>query len=258
MDTQGPPRFGGKIWLGLATLLAIGSMVAVIRPVRKLAPLPAPTTPRPDKRKLVNRLLNARQRAKRWLPGRALRARLAPLYRTVFLWVSGYRGAVADLVQQLVQSDDSVLDVGTGQGLIALAAARIAQRVDATDSSGQAIDKGWALAARSGRSVTFRQAPATALPYPDNHFSLVLSGLLLLALPRSWRQQVLQEIYRVLQPGGRIAFFIGPAELGAVPMPESQWQRFVARAGFVSVQVDHPQSLFPLLRARKPWPEKTV
>jgi ubiquinone/menaquinone biosynthesis C-methylase UbiE len=53
-------------------------------------------------------------------------------------------------------------------------------------------------------NIELRQAPAEALPYPDQSFDVVVSTLVLCTvrdLPRS-----LSEIKRVLRPGGRLVF----------------------------------------------------
>ena len=56
----------------------------------------------------------------------------------------------------------------------------------------------------AGVTVTFRQAVAEALPFPDSTFDAVLSTVMLHHLPRKARQQCVGEIRRVLKPGGRV------------------------------------------------------
>lgn len=250
-----PIRSARVALVGIATVLAVAGLLAVLLPARGLMGLPRPPQRPSGSSRLATGLLRARRRLGDGLPYRGLRAWFSPLYRALFLRLSGYSQAVAALTREVVTAEDKVLDLGTGSGDIALEAARLGAQVEGTDSSLKAVERARHLAQRLGLTAAFSHAPATALPYPEESFSVVLSGLLFPSVARSVRQQVLEEVCRVLRPGGRVAFFIGPPELNAFPMPDSQWQRFVERAGFVDVQVVNAQTMFPVLLARKPVPE---
>jgi SAM-dependent methyltransferase len=95
-----------------------------------------------------------------------------------------------------------MLDVATGPGTVALAAARAGARVSAIDFSPQMIAE---LGARLGRegvaNVEARVADATALPFDQDAFDAVLSMFALNLMAD--RAAAFREIYRVLRPGGR-------------------------------------------------------
>jgi SAM-dependent methyltransferase len=59
-------------------------------------------------------------------------------------------------------------------------------------------------AARSGAAVRFRVAAVEALPFPDASFDVVSSTLMLHHLPGPLRRECVEEIGRVLKPGGRL------------------------------------------------------
>lgn len=99
-----------------------------------------------------------------------------------------------------VTSGTRVLDVATGPGVVALAAVDRGADVVAVDQSEAMV----ALAA--DRLSDVRRAPADALPFPDGAFDAVVAGFLLNHLARP--AAVLQELARVLRPGGRLAMSV--------------------------------------------------
>jgi len=105
-----------------------------------------------------------------------------------------------------------VLDVACGTGVVAITAANAGNRSSGLDLSPALIDT-----ARSNAmlcpdaSLDFIEGDAEALPYPDQHFDVVLSQFGHMFTPRP--AIVLSEMLRVLKPGGRIAFSTWPPEL---------------------------------------------
>ena len=110
---------------------------------------------------------------------------------------------------------DSVLDVGCGTGTLAIAAkARAVAGGDVcgVDPSPEMVTRARRKAVKAGVHVRFERATAEALPCLDGTFDLVLSTLMLHHLTDESRQQAVQEIARVLKPGGRfLAVDIGGA-----------------------------------------------
>ncbi len=133
------------------------------------------------------------------------------LYYDWLVWLltlgrdEAFRARLVDLAQ--LQSGETVLDVGCGTGTLAIAAR---QRVGATgtvdgiDASPEMIDQARRKAAKAGTEVVFQTAIVEALPFPDAHFDVVLSTLMLHHLPRPTREQCAREMRRVLKPRGRL------------------------------------------------------
>ncbi len=106
-----------------------------------------------------------------------------------------------------LKKGERVLDVATGPGVAALIAADkvgSAGEVVATDISEKMVET--ARAAAGGRGITnmrFERADAEELDYPDASFDAVICalGLMFPADP----QRAIEEMFRVLKPGGRAA-----------------------------------------------------
>jgi ubiquinone/menaquinone biosynthesis C-methylase UbiE len=112
---------------------------------------------------------------------------------------------VADLGEILVhacdvQPGDQVLDVAAGSGNAAIPAARLGARVVASDLTPSLLEAGKARA--GDLAVTWEEADAEALPYPDGTFDVVLSCLGVMFAPH--HQAGADELVRVCRPGGTI------------------------------------------------------
>ena len=112
------------------------------------------------------------------------------------------------------KGNESVLDVGTGRGLLMIGAARKlttgrAVGIDiwsTTDLSGNSMENALRNAEVEGvrERVEIQNVDATAIKFPDNHFDVVLSNLCLHNIPtREARDKACREIARVLKPGGK-------------------------------------------------------
>ena len=102
---------------------------------------------------------------------------------------------------------DRVLDVGTGPGYLALAAARLVAPGGAAvgiDASPEMVARARLRAARREAAVDYRVAAAEALPFEDGAFDVVVSRLVLHHLPGYVQRRALGEMARVLRPGGRL------------------------------------------------------
>ncbi|SDJ43277.1 class I SAM-dependent methyltransferase [Streptomyces indicus] len=127
-------------------------------------------------------------------------------------WASGDYGVIAALIhpmaEHLVQAADlshgaRVLDVASGTGNAAIAAARCGCRVTATDYVPQLLERGAARARAEGLDLAFEEADAEALPYADGSFDAVLSVVGVMFAPH--QEAAAAELTRVCRPGGTIA-----------------------------------------------------
>ena len=97
---------------------------------------------------------------------------------------------------------DEVLDIATGGGHTALALARVAGAVTATDLTAEMLAAAEAHLHGAGvANVRFELADAQALPFPDAAFDLVTCRIAPHHFPQPDR--FVREARRVLRPGGR-------------------------------------------------------
>jgi ubiquinone/menaquinone biosynthesis C-methylase UbiE len=105
-----------------------------------------------------------------------------------------------------VKPGDYVLEVGCGTGTLTLAAKRRA------GSSGKAfgidvipmmIELSQRKAAQAGEEITFQLASIADIPFPANHFDVVMCSFMIFHMSETTRQKGIAEIYRVLKPQGR-------------------------------------------------------
>jgi demethylmenaquinone methyltransferase/2-methoxy-6-polyprenyl-1,4-benzoquinol methylase len=124
----------------------------------------------------------------------------APYYDFVTRPFRRLRDHVTDLAQ--IGPTMRVLDVATGTGEQALSFAMRAAEVVGVDLSDAMLD----IARRKNQlpNITFQQADAVALPFPDESFDVACISFALHEMPRSIRHRALREMRRVVRPGGRI------------------------------------------------------
>ena len=106
-----------------------------------------------------------------------------------------------------LQPGEAVLDVGCGTGTLALLAKEQVGptgEVCGIDASPQMIARAQKKARRAGIDVSFKNAFAQSLPYPEGRFNAVLTTVMLHHLPKKARAELAGEIRRVLKPGGRV------------------------------------------------------
>jgi ubiquinone/menaquinone biosynthesis C-methylase UbiE len=129
---------------------------------------------------------------------RAAHGARAESYHDRFAAVTGR--AIAPLLDAVQASDGTpLLDVASGPGHLAGAAARRGARVTGVDLAPAMIE----LARRLYPGVTFREGSAEQLPFADASFEAVTCAFGVGHFPDSPR--VLRDIARVLAPGGRAA-----------------------------------------------------
>ena len=110
-----------------------------------------------------------------------------------------------------VVGGQTVLDVGTGTGVVAITARRIGARVTGLDLTPALLVQAKDSATVAGHDdIIWKEGDAEALPYPDASFDVVLSQFGHMFAPRP--EVAIAEMLRVLKPGGVIAFATWPGE----------------------------------------------
>jgi ubiquinone/menaquinone biosynthesis C-methylase UbiE len=126
-------------------------------------------------------------------------------------WGSGDYAAVGSTLQIVgemlceavdLRSNQRVLDVAAGNGNATLAAARRFAEVVSTDFVVPLLNQGRKRAEAERLPVTFREADAEHLPFPDESFDVVLSTFGVMFTPD--QEQAARELLRVCRRGGKI------------------------------------------------------
>jgi ubiquinone/menaquinone biosynthesis C-methylase UbiE len=102
-----------------------------------------------------------------------------------------------------LRADWRVLDVATGSGNAAIAAARSGCEVVGVDYVPELLERGRQRAAAEGLDVTFLHGDAEELPFPDHSFDAVLSVYGSMFAPD--QERAAAELLRVCRPGGKVA-----------------------------------------------------
>jgi SAM-dependent methyltransferase len=112
---------------------------------------------------------------------------------------------VAGLLAERVGAGAGVelLDVATGSGNVAMAAARAGASVTGLDLTPELLEVARARAEANGLEIDFLEGDAEELPFEADSFDRVTSCFGVMFAPR--QQQAAAELVRVARPGSRIA-----------------------------------------------------
>jgi 2-polyprenyl-3-methyl-5-hydroxy-6-metoxy-1,4-benzoquinol methylase len=118
----------------------------------------------------------------------------------------GSQETIIELVDP--QAGESVLDIGTGSGGLALRAAQTGAEVTGIDIAEDGIERARSRAAEEGLDVRFDVGDAQSLPYVVAEFEVVVSTFGVIFA--SDHRRAAQEVARVCRPGGRLGLALMP------------------------------------------------
>jgi ubiquinone/menaquinone biosynthesis C-methylase UbiE len=106
-----------------------------------------------------------------------------------------------------VKPGDCVLEVGCGTGTLTLAAKRQAGpsgKAFGIDVIPGMIELSRRKAAEAKEDVAFQLASIDGIPFPENHFDVVMCSFMIMHMSEKMRRRGIPEIFRVLKPNGRL------------------------------------------------------
>lgn len=134
--------------------------------------------------------------------------------------------------KSFLRPDDTLLDLGCGDGSHTLVSADYVAKIAAADHSARNLEIAKRKAAAMGKSnVEFRISDLEKpLDFPAQSFSVVLALDILEHLYN--RDQFMAEIYRILKPNGRLIL--------SIPNRDTGWKKLLKRYGiFFYSDLDH-------------------
>ena len=180
-----------------------------------------------------------------------------PRVYNLILWVfmrgreAEIRQKIADLAQ--LRGGEAVLDVGCGSGTLALLARErvgATGRVCAIDPSREMIVYARRKANLRHLSIDFQRGIIEQLAFPEQSFDVVLCTWMIHHIPGDLQRRGLQEIARVLKPGGRL--LLVDSNLRGLPLKEAGFTRledgqfqFPSGVDFVLAHTDPPEDTRP-------------
>lgn len=151
-----------------------------------------------------------------------------------------------------------IVEPGIGTGRVTLPLAVAGHRVTGVDVSEAMLQAcaHKADALRVGDRVTLLQADATALPLPDHAFDLGIIASLLYLVP-DWTE-VLDELHRVVKPGGSIVHLVERTETGdELRLWDIAWRSRVESTGFRHASL-HPTPDEVQAEFLRRWPDTRI
>lgn len=128
------------------------------------------------------------------------------------VWLKPSEEAVAMMYRWKRQGCKKVLDIGCGKGRHALLFAQNGFEVSAIDISASAVEE--TLQALSAYSAVCHvsRADMRDLPFDDGTFDAVFSYLTINHSDTAGVRKIVNEMHRVLKPGGEVFFTLGSSE----------------------------------------------
>lgn len=137
------------------------------------------------------------------------------------------RREVDGVIQALdLRREESILDLCGGQGRHALEMARRGYgRVLVLDFSQPLLSRGRAQAQQEGQAVAFVRGDARSLPFGEENFHAVLclANSFGYGATREDDLHILQEAYRLLQPGGKLFLEVADPRYVRAHLPLQSW-----------------------------------
>ncbi|UJP06132.1 MAG: class I SAM-dependent methyltransferase [Nitrosomonas sp.] len=122
------------------------------------------------------------------------------------------------IAQTPIHPEETILDIGCGTGTLTLLIKQT--HPDATvhglDIDPEILQIAQVKADAAGMALQLQHGPATHLPYPNQSLDHVFTSLMMHHLKTTDKQRMLQEVFRVLKPGGylHVADFGAPHTVG--------------------------------------------
>lgn len=166
--------------------------------------------------------------------------------------IRGYVESAGTLMDEVIQEGDLVLDIGCGTGLLTYLAEPRAKGVVGIDLSIGMLHKA-GRKKQPQQNLLFVNGDALRLPFKPE-FDCCVTAFMLVMLPKEMRWKVIEEMHRLLKPGGRVAFLTSRRELGAQWFSEEEWREGLKKIGLEDIHITFEGDVFMNITGCKPDP----
>ena len=168
----------------------------------------------------------------------------------------GYHKVIELLVDENVPIDSRVLDLCSGTGNVAFAAAKRAKEVFGLDASYGMLSKAREKAEKQGiRNIKFIHGDVRKrLDFADESFDVVTSGLsvpLKVPLFCDHNEDMVKESYRVLKNNGKLVLFTGWEEVSDIYFSRKEYEDLLSEAGYKHMEMKNIKNIYVIVSARK-------
>lgn len=174
----------------------------------------------------------------------------APYYDFLMIFMClGRERAIREMTVRAagVKPGDRVLEVGCGTGSLILRAGQVAGadgEAVGLDAAQAMLDRARRKARRAGRELTLVHGLMEDIPFPDDHFDVVLSSFMIHHLPgEEVILRGLSEVHRVLKPGGTLLVL----DMKSLNQKLPPW---FEQAGFVDIDQEIRYRVLTYVRGR--------
>ena len=132
---------------------------------------------------------------------------LTPLYDLLIRWTMPESAFKRRLVEQSrIKRGDRILDLGCGTATLTVLIKRSHPDAEVVglDGDSRILEIARRKAAKEGLEIKLDEGMSYELPYADNSFDRVLSSLFFHHLTRENKARTLNEVFRILRPGGEL------------------------------------------------------
>lgn len=164
-----------------------------------------------------------------------------------------YEQAAVDLLDNVqVGTDDYLLDIGCGTGMVTLPAAQRAGRVIGLDMTPNMLDRLREKSRRqSGRRPALVRGDARFLPLETDSHTVVTTSFMLVHLSTEDKRRVFSDVRRVLSSQGRFGCLTSRHSVGDAYPTQAEWHRWLTEAGFDEVTIDDVRDIYRIVTARR-------
>lgn len=182
---------------------------------------------------------------------------LAPFYDFIYRRSDSYLHSGQFVVDNFIQNDDLLLDLGAGTGHLTIPAIEKASFIISYDLHNKMLKQGMKKAEKAIRKsslpsadLNFCQGDALALPFASSSFSIVASAFMLVYLSPEQNISCLKECRRVLKSDGRIVLLTSQGEIHSRFFSKEQWISIFSEAGFSEPEFSDFNDVFRTIHAK--------